>query len=76
VTEYDGVKVQPTDWWEDFWERYEASTGISRYEAIRRLRELLGTNFRQQPVCELYLRDLLRPSGPKRPKPTRPAGQG
>ena len=71
VTEYDGVKVQPTDWWEDFWERYEASTGISRYEAIRRLRELLGTNFRQQPVCELYLRDMLRPLGSKRPKPTK-----
>jgi len=67
VTEYDGVKVQPTDWWEDFWERYEASTGISRYEAIRRLRELLGTNFRQQPVCELYLRDLLRSAGRKHP---------
>jgi hypothetical protein len=67
VTEYDGVKVQPTDWWEDFWERYEASTGISRYEAIRRLRKLLGTNFRQQPVCELYLRDLLRSAGRKHP---------
>ncbi len=67
VTEYEGVKVQPTDWWEDFWERYEASTGISRYEAIRRLRELLGTNFRQQPVCELYLRDLLRSAGRKHP---------
>jgi hypothetical protein len=67
VTEYEGVKVQPTDWWEDFWERYEASTGISRYEAIRRLRELLGTNFRKQPVCELYLRDLLRSAGRKHP---------
>lgn len=66
VTEYDGVKVQPTDWWENFWERYEADTGISRYEAIRRLRELLGTNFRQQPVCELYLRNLLRASVPKK----------
>ncbi|MGQ9896645.1 MAG: hypothetical protein ACUVR8_03655 [Acidobacteriota bacterium] len=66
VTEYEGVKkVQPTDWWEDFWEQYEASTGISRYEAIRRLRELLGTNFRQKPVCELYLRNLLRISGAK-----------
>ncbi|OYT72638.1 MAG: hypothetical protein CFK52_04270 [Chloracidobacterium sp. CP2_5A] len=67
VTEYDGVKVQPTDWWEDFWQRYEANTGISRYEAIQRLRQLLGTNFRQQPVCELYLRDVLRRGAP-RPK--------
>ncbi len=66
VTEYDGVKVQPTDWWEDFWQRYEASTGLSRYEAIQRLRQLLGTNFRQQPACELYLRDALRQGAPRR----------
>jgi hypothetical protein len=67
VTEYEGAKVQPTDWWEDFWERYEASTGIGRYEAIQRLRQLLGSHFRQEPVCELYLRDLLRSSGLRKP---------
>jgi len=68
VTEYEGAKVQPTDWWEDFWERYEASTGIGRHEAIVRLRQLLGSHFRQEPACELYLRDLLRSSG-LRPRP-------
>ncbi len=65
VTEYEGAKVQPTDWWEDFWERYEASTGIGRHEAIQRLRQLLGLHFRQEPACELYLRDVLRASGLK-----------
>ena len=67
VTEYEGAKVQPTDWWEDFWERYEASTGIERHEAIVRLRKLLGSHFRQEPACELYLRDLLRSSGLRKP---------
>ncbi len=71
VTEYEGAKVQPTDWWEDFWERYEASTGIGRYEAIQRLRQLLGLHFRQEPACELYLRDVLRSSGLK-PNPRKP----
>ncbi len=72
VTEYEGAKVQPTDWWEDFWERYEAGTGIGRHEAIQRLRQLLGLHFRQEPACELYLRDVLRSSGlkPNSGKPT------
>jgi hypothetical protein len=36
--------------------------------AIVRLRQLLGSHFRQEPACELYLRDLLRSSG-LRPRP-------
>lgn len=60
VTEYEGVKVQPADWWENFWQRHEQNTGDSREEALRKLRELLGPNFRNHPVSELYLRDLLR----------------
>lgn len=59
ITEYEGVKVQPPDWWERFWERYEVNTGISRHEAVRRLHQLLG-GYRERPVSELYVRDLLR----------------
>lgn len=59
VTEYDGSKVQPADWWQRFWAHYEQTNGISREEAIRRLRELLGQNYQSQPVTDLYLRQLL-----------------
>ena len=60
VTEYDGAKVQPPGWWDAFWERHEANTGDSREVAIAKLIELLGKDFRKNPVCELYLSDLLR----------------
>ncbi len=60
ITEYEGAKVQPADWWERFWRHYESDFGISREEARRRLRELLGGNYMQRPVTELYLRDFLR----------------
>jgi hypothetical protein len=60
ITEYDGPKVEPDDWWEVFWKRYTADTGISREEAVRRLQQLLGTGYRTQPVTELYLRNRLR----------------
>ncbi len=60
VTEYEGVKVQPPGWWSDFWARYERNMGISREEAVRRLRELLGNRYEARPVSELYVRDLLR----------------
>jgi len=60
VTEYDGVKVQPPGWWDAFWKRHEANTGDSREEAIAKLIKLLGKNYPEQPVCELYLRDMLK----------------
>ncbi len=59
-TEYVGCKVQPHDWWQKFWERHEQNTGDTRDEAIRKLRHLLGDYYERRPVCELYLRDLLR----------------
>lgn len=59
VTEYDGLKIQPDGWWDDFWRRHEANNGDSREEAIRKLRELLGDDFREEPVNAIYLRDLL-----------------
>jgi len=60
ITEYYGAKVQPPDWWEQFWLRYERNMGISRHEAIAKLQKLLGTQYMSRPVCELYLRDVLR----------------
>ncbi|MBI3721370.1 MAG: hypothetical protein HY248_02360, partial [Fimbriimonas ginsengisoli] len=60
ITEYIGCKVQPHDWWQRFWERHEQNTGDSREEAIRKLRRLLGYDYETRPVCELYLRDVLR----------------
>lgn len=62
VTEYAGIKVQPFWWWSDFWKRFESNTGMSREEAEKRLKELLGENYRKDEVSELYLRDLLRNS--------------
>lgn len=59
-TEYWGSKVQPANWWQDFWQRYEANRGISRRDAQERLRRLLGSQYQALPVTELYLRDVLR----------------
>ena len=60
VTEYDGMKVQPPGWWNEFWRRHEQNTGDTRWEAIAKLRALLGKNYTYRPVCDLYLRDLMR----------------
>jgi hypothetical protein len=60
ITEYEGVKQQPPNWWERFWEHHEQNTGDSREVAIAKLRELLGKNFERRPVSDLYLRSLLR----------------
>lgn len=65
VTEYEGMRIQPPDWWEQFWRRYEANTGVKRDVAIRRLRALLGVpsagqEYQNRPVSDLYLRSLLK----------------
>ena len=59
VTEYDGAKIQPADWWEKFWIRHQKNTGDTPAEAIRKLRELLGEDYRNLPVTDLYVRNLL-----------------
>jgi hypothetical protein len=59
-TEYVGCKVQPRDWWEQFWRRHQQNTGDTPEEARRKLIALLGNGFMQRPVCDLYVRDLLR----------------
>jgi hypothetical protein len=60
VTEYYGCKIQPANWWSEFWQRFEQDQGVSRWQAIERLRRLLGKDYMNRPVCELYLRDMLR----------------
>ena len=60
VTEYEGVKVQPADWWEQFWKRHEKNTGDSREVALAKLHKLIGEDYLNRPVSELYLNDLLR----------------
>lgn len=59
-TEYWGIKQQPADWWEKFWERYTKTTGVSKSDAQAKLAKLLGKNYRSKPVSDLYLRDLLK----------------
>lgn len=36
VTEYEGSKEEPADWWETFWQRFESNTGLqlARVSAI------------------------------------------
>ncbi len=58
-TEYEGNKLQPADWWETFWKRYETNIGESRHDAIKRLIQLIGSDYQNRRVSELYLRDLL-----------------
>ena len=60
VTEYEGVKVQPADWWQQFWQRHQHETGDTRAVAMAKLGRLLGKNYRARPVSELYLHDLMR----------------
>ncbi len=55
VTEYDGPKVQPAGWWDDFWIQHEKNTGDNRKEAIRKLKKLLGPDYRALPVDESFL---------------------
>lgn len=39
-TEHDGPKVEPPDWWEDFWQRFEDNMRLSRWEAVEVLKWL------------------------------------
>jgi hypothetical protein len=44
-TAYDGDKVEPPDWWERFWKRYEANTGRTREKVIEELRRRHGADW-------------------------------
>jgi len=39
-TEHDGPKIEPPDWWEVFWDRFERNTGMDRDKAISLWRKL------------------------------------
>ncbi len=52
-TEHDGEKIEPPDWWESFWRRYEENTGTSRDYAIMMLRRLHGPNWYPRTEEEL-----------------------
>jgi hypothetical protein len=63
-TEYWGSKVQPKNWWENFWKDYETAYGENRAGAIKRLEKIIGKPVQELPVTDLYLRQLLRKSKP------------
>jgi hypothetical protein len=39
-TEHDGPKVEPLDWWDTFWRRFERNTGLDQEDAYRLWRRL------------------------------------
>jgi hypothetical protein len=39
-TEHDGSKLEPDDWWDAFWRRFEKNTGLDREDAHRLWRRL------------------------------------
>ncbi len=57
-TEYDGDKVQPAEWWADFWARHARETGYDRAAVIERVRETRGPEW--TPLTE---NELLRETG-------------
>src|SRR5262249_48146644 len=56
-TDYEGSKVQPPDWWRQFWKRHLQNTGQTREEALRELRKVLGKDW--FPLTERDLVDQL-----------------
>jgi hypothetical protein len=60
VTEYWGAKVQPSQWWKDFWTEYELDFKEDRSGAQKRLEKILGKKYFTQKVTELYLRKVLK----------------
>ncbi|HIK33070.1 MAG TPA: hypothetical protein IGS17_03085 [Oscillatoriales cyanobacterium M59_W2019_021] len=52
-TEYDGSKLEPPNWWDEFWKRHEENTGQSREEALEMLRRLRGENWMPRSPQEL-----------------------
>jgi hypothetical protein len=49
-TEYDGPKDEPPGWWENFWQRFEQNSGLSREEGIALLRRLRAYAGRWLPI--------------------------
>jgi hypothetical protein len=51
-TEYQGEKIEPPGWWEDFWRRHFANTGQTREQAMQMLRQLLGVQWTERSAAE------------------------
>jgi len=49
-TEYDGSKVQPPEWWANFWSKQRARTGYDRAELVNHLRRTKGRDW--HPMTE------------------------
>jgi hypothetical protein len=68
-TEYDGPKIQPPDWWDNFWKRHFDNTGLTREEAIKQLRKLNGPNYRPRTEQELADSAVKLPPAKRNPQP-------
>ena len=40
--EYDGDKIQPPQWWDDFWARHAQQTGFTRQQVVAEMRRTKG----------------------------------
>lgn len=39
-TQYDGPKIEPADWWQNFWQRFEDNVGMEQEGAMQLLKKL------------------------------------
>jgi hypothetical protein len=39
-TQYDGLKIEPADWWQNFWQRFEDNVGMEQEGAMQLLKKL------------------------------------
>jgi len=52
-TEHSGPKIEPPNWWPEFWADNQANTGLTQQQALRLLRRLLGEKWYEKPWAEL-----------------------
>lgn len=49
VTEYDGDKTEPPDWWQKFWQRNQQNTGLTRDQVLWQMKVLYRPFFVADP---------------------------
>jgi hypothetical protein len=54
-TEHDGEKVEPLEWWDDFWHQRQQQFGLSRAEVVAELKRVKGAAW--SPTTEQELAD-------------------
>jgi hypothetical protein len=52
-TEHTGPQFQPPGWWNEFWQRHQANTGMTPQQTIEMLRKLYGPNYVPRDEQEL-----------------------